>query len=1018
MDSMYQQNLQDIQFLDFSDLDNHTRNELVDLLRPNNETSEGLKLPWPVPVEQQPIYQQPMMYQTVPETHEETPKLCYPYEVDPTFIKYENQATNQSSLYMPVPNMMQYTQQVMPVYQSEWQHHINNMPTEPQNYLPYNQELPGMYIPYSEHREMPPMRENNGRRRGSGRQHKNYSRNMNHNTQDIQNAFINEHNQYAMGLPAHPSYMYMQEQQVAHPAPNHPVFYPPQTMYQPLTQPNHRVEYMSPVYHPPSTHKFNRQSNANQMNGDAKVTNHKSYDRKIQKQSNLLPEMQIDVQPNVLHDLQSEMQLNLQQDLQQVAQRDVPQITCDVQPIVQQDVQRDVQPIAQTDSKSNVHLNVQGNVQNSSAMIIVNADLPLTENCRESKNSLNPENSLPKSEDNCSKSEATDDTLVINKNNKFLTASTVEYVEQNNKEVSDLPAAALSKEQCSITDTKITDHKEASVLVEPKLEQVKEEKKVQITGPQKTEKTLSDKNNEVPATVETKTSSEPPKPAFSWAELVKKPNGLSGSENIHSKPAPLVNSNVNKASIPPDVNDKNKTIRKNVQQTKRQTENTERVQTENKPKPISTPTNLNDKSSKHYDEPISYRMGEFLLTYELNKQTVSFLPRGLTNRSNYCYINSILQALLACPPFYNLLMAMPYNKSMSKNSRSPLIDNMIKFAREFSPLPEGARLGRRDRTHKKLEDAADIQSGVPFEPSYIYSTMRNTSTAGSFSVEGRQEDAEEFLSCLLNNLGDEMLELMKLADNNEQKPAECTKPTADTATSDNPEDPDEWKIMGPKNKGSITRSTDFGRTPLSDIFRGQIRSRVSRGAELSDYVQPFYTLQLEIEKADSVKTALELLVGKDPLEGMTCSKTKQKIEAWKQVTLEDLPVILILHLKWFDYNLDGCSKILKSVEFPIDLKIDSKIMSAPARPKLNSKQKQYKLFAVTYHDGKEATKGHYITDAFHVGYGGWVRYDDSSLKGVSEFSVLNPQSPRVPYLLYYRRCDTIGNSQTNISKTR
>ena len=78
-----------------------------------------------------------------------------------------------------------------------------------------------------------------------------------------------------------------------------------------------------------------------------------------------------------------------------------------------------------------------------------------------------------------------------------------------------------------------------------------------------------------------------------------------------------------------------------------------------------------------------------------------------------------------------------------------------------------------------------------------------------------------------------------------------------------------------------------------------------------------------IQKADSVKSALEILVGKDQLEGMTCSKTKQQIEAWKQVFLEELPIILVLHLKWFDYKLDGCSKILKNVEFPVDLKVDS-----------------------------------------------------------------------------------------------
>lgn len=60
---------------------------------------------------------------------------------------------------------------------------------------------------------------------------------------------------------------------------------------------------------------------------------------------------------------------------------------------------------------------------------------------------------------------------------------------------------------------------------------------------------------------------------------------------------------------------------------------------------------------------------------------------------------------------------------------------------------------------------------------------------------------------------------------------------------------------------------------------------------------------------------------------MTSSKTRQQIEAWKQVTLEKLPAVLILHLKWFVYNNDnyanGCSKILKGMEFPVDLKIDN-----------------------------------------------------------------------------------------------
>lgn len=76
------------------------------------------------------------------------------------------------------------------------------------------------------------------------------------------------------------------------------------------------------------------------------------------------------------------------------------------------------------------------------------------------------------------------------------------------------------------------------------------------------------------------------------------------------------------------------------------------------------------------------------------------------------------------------------------------------------------------------------------------------------------------------------------------------------------------------------------------------------------------------QKAQSVKDALEILVGRDQLEGVTCSRTNQEIEAWQQVTLEELPLVLLLHLKWFDYKLEGTSKIVKCVEFPIDLKVD------------------------------------------------------------------------------------------------
>lgn len=41
--------------------------------------------------------------------------------------------------------------------------------------------------------------------------------------------------------------------------------------------------------------------------------------------------------------------------------------------------------------------------------------------------------------------------------------------------------------------------------------------------------------------------------------------------------------------------------------------------------------------------------------------------------------------------------------------------------------------------------------------------------------------------------------------------------------------------------------------------------------------------------------------------------------------------------------------------------------------KHSTKQRNYKLFAVVYHEGVEAVKGHYLTDTFH-GQAGWIRY--------------------------------------------
>ncbi|XP_045496030.1 proline-rich extensin-like protein EPR1 isoform X2 [Colias croceus] len=393
------------------------------------------------------------------------------------------------------------------------------------------------------------------------------------------------------------------------------------------------------------------------------------------------------------------------------------------------------------------------------------------------------------------------------------------------------------------------------------------------------------------------------------------------------------------------------------------------------------------------DDPNSYRMGEFLAKYTLDNRPVSLLPRGLTNRSNYCYVNAILQALIACPPFYNMLKALPYQTRRGKSS-TPVIDSMVELCYEFSPLAGPNRRARGDATNSTVS----VPAGPPLDGSAGLRVLRALRPFPG-SQEGRQEDAEEFLGCLLNSLNDEMLELIKLVEPDEPKETNG-KPNGVVTQEQPPEeddDDDEWKVMGPRNRGAVERRWCARRTPVADIFRGRTRLRLHRAPhhDVTDAVQPFFTLQLDIERSTTVKDALELLAGKDTLEGVS--------DAWQQLSLEQLPVVLLLHLKCFQLDSEGhTAKIVKNIDFPIDLKIDPKIMSS----KYTSKQRLYKLFAVVYHEGVEAVKGHYLTDTYH-GQAGWIRYDDSTVTQVTDAQVLKPKPPRMPYLLMYRRQDTL-----------
>merc|ERR1719410_2017703 len=263
-------------------------------------------------------------------------------------------------------------------------------------------------------------------------------------------------------------------------------------------------------------------------------------------------------------------------------------------------------------------------------------------------------------------------------------------------------------------------------------------------------------------------------------------------------------------------------------------------------------------------------LGKFLKSYALKHISAALLPRGLLNRSNWCFVNAILQALLACPPFYNMMknLSTIINPLKQTKSKTPMLDSIVEFVSEFSVLDTQQinKPQKKDKNRKK----DDIVTGISLEPGYVYNMLLNLEDETFKVVDGRQEDAEEFLSCLLNGLSDEMSGKMKLVENDQ--PDEFDEAE---------EDDDDWKEVGARGRSCVTRRVaDLSQvtTPIQSLALGLCRSCVkSEAGDNSATLQPFFTLQLDIQD-DSITSVGDALIqnfASEKLDGYICSKTKK-----------------------------------------------------------------------------------------------------------------------------------------------
>ncbi|CAN8326694.1 unnamed protein product [Cochlearia groenlandica] len=389
-----------------------------------------------------------------------------------------------------------------------------------------------------------------------------------------------------------------------------------------------------------------------------------------------------------------------------------------------------------------------------------------------------------------------------------------------------------------------------------------------------------------------------------------------------------------------------------------------------------------------------------------------FTPRGLINAGNLCFLNATMQALLSCSPFVQLLQRIQL-QDISKVSylcivlsicfdyifflcylivivgvlhsqaESPTLAAFSEFIAELdAPNSSSFRKG-----------SVVVESGRPFTPAMFEGVLRKFTpdVLNNMSGRPRQEDAQEFLSFIMDQMHDELLKLR------EQSPKLTASNSLVVSSGDNDDD-DEWETVGPKNKSAVTRTQSFVPSELSDIFGGMLRSEVkAMGNKPSATLQPYLLLHLDIhpEGVNTIEDALHLFSAPEDLEGYRASVTGKAgvVSARKSIKIKKLSKIMILHLMRFSYGSQGSTKLHKLVHFPLALNLGRYLLVSPSNEGI-----KYELVATITHHGRDPSKGHYTADARRKN-NQWLRFDDASVTAIGTKQVLHDQA----YVLFYKQ---------------